>query len=173
MRASVFCGTSVDGFLARLDDALDFLPEGAEDHGYKEFFDSVDALLIGRRTYEVVLGFGGWAYGGKQVFVLSTNELAPAPENARVERLSGEPAEVMAQLETRGIQHVYVDGGVTIQRFLAAGQIDRLIVTRVPVLIGTGLPLFGPTGGKDILLKHVATRSYQSGLVQSEYEVVR
>jgi dihydrofolate reductase len=173
MRASVFCGVSVDGFLARLDDALDFLPEGGEDHGYKEFFDSVDALLIGRRTYEVVLGFGGWAYGEKQVFVLSTKDLAPAPPNARLERLSGEPAEVMAQLEARGIQHVYVDGGVTIQRFLAAGLIDRLIVTRVPVLVGTGLPLFGPTGGRDILLKHVATRSYQSGLVQSEYEVVR
>ncbi len=170
MKASVFVGVSVDGFLARRDHALDFLPEGGgEDHGYTKFFASVDAMVIGRKTYEVVLGFGGWAYGKKPVFVLSTHELRPAPREATVERLSGDPAEIWAQLEARGFRHLYVDGGETIQRFLRAGLIQRLVVTRVPVLIGEGIPLFGPTG-HDIALKHVATRTYASGLVQSEYE---
>ena len=85
--------------------------------------------------------------------------------------MSGAPADIVAQLDVRGIRHAYVDGGITVQRFLRAGLIQRLIVTRVPVLIGEGIPLFGVTG-RDIRLKHVATRQYASGLVQSEYEVV-
>jgi riboflavin biosynthesis pyrimidine reductase len=86
--------------------------------------------------------------------------------------MSGAPAEIVSQLATRGIKHIYVDGGNTIQRFLQAGLIQRIIITRVPVLIGEGIALFGTTG-RDIRLKHVATRYYASGLVQSEYEVVR
>ncbi len=172
MRASVFVGISVDGFLARPGHQLDFLPEVVEDHGYTEFFASVDAMVIGRKTYEVVLGFGGWAYGKKPVFVLSSRELKPAPKEAVVERLSGEPAEIWARLEARGFRHLYVDGGDTIQRFLRAGLIQRLVVTRVPVLIGEGIALFGPTG-RDITLKHIRTSWFASGLVQSEYEVGR
>jgi len=89
-----------------------------------------------------------------------------------VEKLSGSPASVVKDLEARGLGHIYVDGGLTIQEFLRAGFIDRLIVTRVPVLIGTGIPLFGPVES-DIVLRHVATRQYASGLVQSEYELAR
>jgi dihydrofolate reductase len=169
--ASVFVGTSVDGFIARLDGTFDFLDAGgSEPHGYEEFMATVDALVIGRNTYEVVLAFGGWAYGSKPVFVLSTHPLAPAPAEAIVEHMSGDPAEIVAQLTARGIQHIYVDGGITIQRFLRAGLIQRLILTRVPVLIGSGIPLFGALP-HDILLKHVATRQYTGGLVQSEYTV--
>ncbi len=169
--ASVFVGTSVDGFIARLDGTFDFLDAGgSEPHGYEEFMATVDALVIGRNTYEVVLAFGGWAYGNKPVFVLSTHPLAPAPAEAIVEHMSGDPAEIVAQLTARGIQHIYVDGGITIQRFLRAGLIQRLIITRVPVLIGSGIPLFGALP-HDILLKHVATRQYTGGLVQSEYTV--
>ncbi|GGA10746.1 dihydrofolate reductase family protein [Dyella caseinilytica] len=172
MKASVFVGVSVDGFMARLDGGLDFLPAGGgEPHGYTEFMASVDALLIGRKTYETVLGFDEWAYGNKPVFVMSTRELAPCPPNAIVEHVKGSPADILSALEKRGIHHVYVDGGVTIQGFLNAGLIQYLIVTRVPVLIGTGIPLFGPTT-RDIPLKHIATRHYASGLVQSEYEVI-
>jgi dihydrofolate reductase len=87
-----------------------------------------------------------------------------------VEQRSGEPAEIVARLAKRGFKHAYVDGGITIQRFLAAGLIDRMIVTRVPVLIGEGIPLFGPVP-RDIALRHIATRSYSGGLVQSEYEI--
>ena len=84
--------------------------------------------------------------------------------------MSGEPAGILAQLEARGLRHVYVDGGITIQRFLQAGLIQTLTITRVPVLIGTGIPLFGALP-RDIVLRHVATRQYASGLVQSEYVV--
>ena len=171
MKASVFVGTSVDGFIARHNGALDFLPPGGgEPHGYAEFMDTVDALVIGRKTFESVLDFDTWPYGKKPVFVLSTRSLAPVPVGAVVERMSGDAAVILSQLEARGIEHIYVDGGITIQGFLRAGLIQRLIITRVPVLIGDGVPLFGKLP-KDLKLRHVVTRHYQSGLVQSEYEV--
>jgi dihydrofolate reductase len=171
MKASVFIGTSLDGFIARLTGDLDFLPPGGgEPHGYDEFMATVDALVIGRKTFETVLGFDAWPYGAKPVFVLSARPLAPAPPNAVVERMSGNPEDIVSQLAARGISHTYVDGGITIQRFLEAGLIQRLIITRVPVLIGTGIPLFGPLR-RDIILRHVGTRQYPSGLVQSEYVV--
>jgi dihydrofolate reductase len=172
MKASVFVGTSLDGFIARADGALDFLPPGGgEPHGYDEFMATVDALVIGRNTFETVLAFDEWPYGKKPVFVLSTRPLPPLPSGAVVEHMSGTPAEIVSKLEARGIAHIYVDGGITIQRFLQAGLIQRIVVTRVPVLIGTGIPLFGPLQ-RDIRLEHVATRQYASGLVQSEYVVV-
>lgn len=171
MKASVFIGTSVDGFIARPNGDLDWLPPGGgEEHGYEAFIATVDALVIGRKTFETVLTFDMWPYGEKPVFVLSSRALAPAPVGAVVERMSGAPEEIVSQLAARGIQHIYVDGGITIQGFLQAGLIQRLIITRVPVLIGSGIPLFGATP-HDILLKHMATREYVSGLVQSEYEI--
>jgi riboflavin biosynthesis pyrimidine reductase len=102
--------------------------------------------------------------------VLSTRPLGSVPFGAVVERVSGEPADIASQLTARDIRHVCVDGGIAIQRFLQAGLIHRLIITRVPVLIGAGIPLFGLLE-RDIPLKHVATREYPSGLVQSEYEI--
>jgi dihydrofolate reductase len=171
VKASVFVGTSLDGFIARADGAFDFLPPGGgEPHGYEEFMATVDALVIGRKTYETVLALDSWPYGKKPTFVLSTHSLAPAPLGAIVERMSGSPVEIVSQLVNRGIQHVYVDGGVTIQRFLQARLIQRLTITRVPVLIGTGIPLFGAIP-RDITLKHIATHQYASGLVKSEYEI--
>lgn len=172
MKASVFVGTSLDGYIARLDGSFDFLPaDGGEPHGYKEFMDSVDAMVIGRNTYETVLSLGGWHYGKKPVFVLSNHSLAAPPPEAVIERVSGDPREISSQMAQCGFDHIYVDGGQTIQQFLGAGLIQRLIITRVPVLIGTGISLFGPVPS-DIVLKHVATRGFASGLVQSEYEVV-
>ena len=171
MKASVFVGASLDGFIARANGDLDFLEAGGgEPHGYDEFIATVDALVIGRKTFETVLTFGSWPYGNKPVVVLSTRPLAPTPPGAMVERMSGAPADIVSQLAARGIGHIYVDGGITIQRFLEAGLIHRLIITRVPVLIGGGIPLFGAVA-RDIPLKHVATRHYASGLVQSEYLV--
>lgn len=132
---------------------------------------TVDALVLGRNTLDVVLKFPSWPYGSKPVFVLRMRALPPVPAGAVVERMAGEPAEIASMLSARGIGHIYVDGGITIQRFLRAGLIQRLVITRVPVLIGTGIPLFGAVP-RDVLLNHVATRSFASGLVQSEYEVV-
>jgi dihydrofolate reductase len=172
MTASVFIGTSVDGFIARPNDDLDFLPEGGgEPHGYNEFIASVDAIVIGRKTFEKVLSFKAWPYGDKRVVILSSRPLdLSAAVGGLVEQMAGAPAEIVSQLASRGVHHLYVDGGITIQRFLRAGLIRRLIITRVPVLIGEGIPLFGVLP-RDIRLRHVATRHYPSGLVQSEYEV--
>jgi dihydrofolate reductase len=169
---SVFIGTSVDGFIARKNDDLDFLPEGGgEPHGYNEFMAGVDALVIGRRTYEKVLTFGAWPYGSKRVVVLSSRPIdLSVVRGGVVEQMAGQPAEIVAQLAAHGVHNLYIDGGVTIQRFLRAGMIQRLIITRVPVLIGDGVPLFG-TLLHDIRLRHIATRHYPSGLVQSEYDV--
>ena len=171
VKTSVFVGTSLDGFIARPDGKFDFLPEGGgEEHGYEAFIASVDALVIGRKTYETVLGFKEWFYKEKPVFVLSSRPLAPAPAGARVEHLSGHPVDIVATLEARGFKHLYVDGGQTVQQFLAAGLITRIVITRVPVVIGVGISLFGPVP-HDIPVKHVSTRQLSGGLVQSEYEV--
>jgi dihydrofolate reductase len=173
MTVSVFVGTSVDGFIARPNGALDFLPPGGgEPHGYNEFFASVDALVIGRKTFETVLAFPEWPYGNKRVVVLSSRPVdLSVVRGGRVEQMAGTPAEIVSKLAGSGAQHVYVDGGITIQRFLRAGLVQRLIITRVPVLIGEGIPLFG-TLPADIRLRHIATRHYPSGLVQTEYGVI-
>src|SRR5438093_11689241 len=128
---------------------------------------TVDALVIGRKTFETVLTFGSWPYGEKPVFVLSTRALAPTPPGAVVERMSGAPADIVAQLAARGIRHIYVDGGITIQRFLQAGLIHRLIITPVPGLIGTGIPLFGAQIRR-ASCRDVATHQYASGICQIE-----
>lgn len=171
IKLSVFCGVSVDGFLARPDHGLDFLDAGGQaPHGFEEFYGSTDVMVIGRKLFEVVLSFGGWAYGKKPVVVLSSRpQDFSRVKGGALEQMSGDPAEIVKQLKTRGFKHAYIDGGITIQRFLAAGLIDRMVVTRVPVLIGEGIPLFGPVP-RDILLRHVRTRCFPGGLVQSEYE---
>jgi dihydrofolate reductase len=173
MRASAFVGTSLDGFIARESGAYDFLlgNGGGEPHGYDEFFATVDALVMGRNTYEVVAALPKWPYGEKPVYVLSSRPFPSPLHELVVATLSGSPRDVVARLEERGVRHAYVDGGITVQRFLRAGLLQRVTVTRVPVLIGTGIPLFGPTE-RDIPLRHVATRTYAGGAVQCEYEVL-
>ena len=174
MKVSVFVGTSVDGFIARRDGRFDFLDEGGkEPHGYDEFFASVDTIVIGRHTFETVLAFPDWPYGDKRVVVLSSRPVdLSAVRGGTIEQMGGSPAEIVAKLAEKGARHVYVDGGVTIQGFLRAGLVDRLTVSRVPMLIGDGIPLFGALP-HDVKLRHVATLPYAGGLVQSEYEVVR
>jgi dihydrofolate reductase len=172
MTVSVFIGTSVDGFIARPNGDLDWLPAGGgEPHGYNEFFASVDALVIGRKTFETVLAFDAWPYGDKRVVVLSSQPIdLSAAAGGVVEQMAGDPAEIVTKLAASGAHHIYVDGGITIQRFLRAGLVQRLIITRVPVLIGDGVPLFGSLPS-DVRLRHIATRDFPSGLVQSEYVI--
>src|SRR5579863_1713009 len=167
MKASVFIGTSLDGFIARSDGTFDFLPEGGgEPHGYNEFIATVDAIVIGRKTFESVLALPEWPYGDKRVVVLSSQPIDfSAVRGGRVEQMSGPPAESVAKLAASGAHHLYVDGGITIQRFLRAGLIQHVTITRVPVLIGEGIPLFGAVP-HDLRLRHVSTQSYPSGLVK-------
>jgi len=172
MRASVFVGTSVDGFIARHNGDFDFLPDGGgEPHGYNEFIATVDVLVIGRNTFDKVLTFDTWPYQDMRVVVLSNRAIdTSAIPAARVERMFGEPPDIMDRLAATGARHAYIDGGITIQQFLRAGLIQRLIITRVPVLVGQGIPLFGSLP-QDLKLRHVATQAYAGGLVKSEYAV--
>jgi dihydrofolate reductase len=176
IKASVFIATSLDGFIARADGGLDWLSGGEststeQDFGYQEFMDSVDTIVIGRNTFEPVLTFDAWPYSGKKVVVLSSGPSAVPPHLAdSVEWLSLPPQHLVERLESQGATHLYVDGGKTIQGFLNAGLINELTITRIPILIGTGIPLFGPLD-HDVRLTHVATRQFENGFVQSRYRV--
>jgi dihydrofolate reductase len=176
IKASVFIATSLDGFIARSNGDLDWLTEAQsasteQDYGYQEFMDTVDTIVLGRNTFELVLTFDTWPYGGKKVVVLSSKPSAVPPHLVdSVEWLSLPPQQLVERLAARGVTHLYVDGGKTIQGFLRAGLIDELIITRVPILIGTGVPLFGPLD-RDVKLTHLATRQFENGFVQSKYRV--
>lgn len=179
MRVSVYIATSLDGFIARENGNLDWLPgsDGAseqseEDFGYHEFMDSVDALIMGRKTFETVLSFGiEWPYSEKRVIVLSSQLLQiPSDLPATVEASSCSPAELIQHLSEEGYQRAYIDGGKTIQSFLNAGLIQDMIITRIPVLIGSGISLFGPVDN-DRKLRHINTCTFENGFVQSQYEL--
>jgi dihydrofolate reductase len=173
MNLSVFIGASLDGFIARKNGDLDFLPPGGgEPHGYNEFIATVDVIVIGRNTFETVLAMKPWPYGHKRVVVLSSRPVdLSAVVGGIVEQMAGSPTEIVSKLAATGANHLYIDGGITIQRFLRAGLIQNLTITTVPVLIGDGIPLFGSLP-HDIRLRHIATRHYPSGLVSSEYRIV-
>lgn len=171
----VFIATSLDGYIARLDDGLDWLPVGGDeagnDFGYAALMATIDTIVLGRRTFEKVLTFGGWPYDAKRVIVVSsgTPEM-PDEIRDRVEVISSPPADLLAHLGATGSRRIYVDGGVTIQRFLAAGLIGEMTITRVPVLIGSGIPLFGALPG-DVVVTHETTTAYSNGMVQSRYRI--
>jgi len=179
MKVSVFVATSLDGFIARRDGSIDWLnaanatmPEG-EDCGFRAFLDSVDTLIMGRKTYEQVLSFGQWPYGRTPVVVLSHNAInIPAHLADTVTHFTGAPQALLDRLAAQGVEHVYVDGGSTIQGFLAQSLIDEITITRIPVVIGDGIPLF-PQTKQDILLTHSRTISYTFGFVQSTYSVYK
>jgi dihydrofolate reductase len=182
---SVFLGMSVDGFIARLDGTLSFLdgcgeppdegdaptPDDGEggDFGFAEFVSSVEAVLMGRSTYEFIQPFADWPYQGKPVHVLSTTLEPGADDRITVH---GSFDDAVAALIAAGYRRVYVDGGRTVHAFLRAGLITDLTLSRVPVLIGTGLTPFGELAA-DIPLEHVRTQTFGGGMVQSTYRVRR
>lgn len=160
---------SLDGFIAGPHDELDWMERGggpSEDHGFNAFFASVDQLLIGRRTWEVVGRFPAWPYEGKPVAVLTRR---PGETRHGERLLSGEPAEVLRALGDGGARRVYVDGGAVVSQFLAAGLLDELTVSILPVVLGAGIPLFQATG-PERWLSLAAHQAWRSGLVQLRYE---
>ena len=175
IRASVFVATSLDGFIARKNGSIDWLlaasgkaPEG-EDFGYAEFMDPVDAVVMGRRTFEQVLAFPKWPYGEKSVIVCSRKFVdIPSMLRDRVIGSDDEPAVIAKKLAMTGARRVYIDGGITIQRFLEAGLINDLVITVIPVILGEGRPLFGPMG-RDVKLELESAKPYKCGFVQLKY----
>lgn len=172
-RGAVFIATSVDGYIARPDGGLDWLAAGesGEDFGYDAFMAGVDVLYMGRGTYETVRGFGTWPYAGRRVVVASRSlpRRRDAPPGD-VEVTPEAPSDLFERLSAEGAGRVYVDGGRLITSCLGAGLVDEMTITRVPVLLGEGLPLFGRSD-RDVRLEHVRTRPFASGLVQSTYRV--
>lgn len=184
-KISVYIATSLDGFIARKNGDIDWLidddeppkplddPQIKEDYGYREFINSVDVLVMGRKTFEKALTFGQWPYKDKNVVVLSTGTLSiPDLLHDIVTVISMSPMDLAEYLSEQGATHIYVDGGNTIQRFIAAGLVDEMTITRIPVLIGDGIPLFGPLD-KDVALTHVFTRKFENGYVQSKYRFTK
>jgi dihydrofolate reductase len=175
----VFIATSLDGFISRADGSIDWLDQAnarvpaGEDCGYEQFMSTVDALVMGRHTFELAKSFSEWPYGRTPTFVLSSrmNSLPTGlPSTVYLSREA--PAALVARLSAQGMGHLYIDGGVTIQRFVSDALIDEVTITRIPVLIGSGRPLFGPLSS-DVRLEHISTRAFDFGFVQSKYRVVK
>ena len=171
MRTTVYVGTSLDGFIARKDGDIDWLVkyQNKEVHdSYHEFISRIDAMAIGRGTYEKVLSFPEWPYE-KKVFVLSSSlKQIPGTLNEKATLVAMKPAALLNYLSDKGYSNIYVDGGKVIQSFLKEDLIDELIITRVPELIGTGIPLFGHLDN-DLQFEHIRTNLYSDGLVKSHY----
>lgn len=172
MRSIVFIGTSLDGFIARKDGDIDWLVQYANDeavHAYEKFMSGIDAIVIGRGTFEKVLSFPSWPYE-KKVFMLSTSiKEVPAVLKEKVTILSMKPGELLNYLSGKGLSSIYVDGGKVIQDFLKEDLIDELIISKVPVLLGNGISLFGHLD-TTIPFKHNRTEIGSNGLVRSYYE---
>jgi dihydrofolate reductase len=171
----VYIGSSLDGYIARKDGSFDWLvPFGDEDavEAYKEFIAGIDLLIIGRGTYETVLGFPAWPYDLPVVVLSRTLETSPPGIKENVSISGLEPKQLLRKLDEEGIRSVYVDGGKVIQSFLAEDLIDELIIAHVPVLIGDGIPLFGRID-RDLKFEHKRTASFPNGLVRSYYKRIR
>ena len=170
--ANVYIGTSLDGFIARKDGDFGWLMKFADAgaiESYNEFIANIDVMVIGRGTFETVLGFPSWPYD-KPVFVLSsTIKKVPDSLSGKATITSMEPSEVLQHLSAEGFKAAYIDGGKVIQSFLAADLIDSLIIATIPILIGSGIPLFGSLD-TDVNFEHVQTSTYPNGLVRSYYK---
>src|SRR5437764_8818 len=111
MKATVFVGASVDGFIARRDGRFDFLPEETEPHGYEELMAAVDTIVFGRNTWELVASFQPWPYPKSKRIVVLSSRPVELPAGRNVVHLSGDPSEIVAKLDAMGAKHLYVDGG--------------------------------------------------------------
>ena len=174
MACRSFMAVSIDGFIARRNGSVDWLkgggPAGTEDYGYSEFISEIDVLLMGRRTFETVLGFGSWPYE-KPVFILSRSRReVPAALSGKARYISMSPAQAVEHLTEQGLRRIYVDGGVTVQSFIAAGLLDEIVLTTVPLLLGGGYRLFGDLE-REVSCTLTGSKAYPDGFLQSRYRL--
>jgi dihydrofolate reductase len=171
-KISIYIAQSIDGYIAREDGGLDWLEYGHvgdEDYGFKQFINSIDAIVLGRNTYDVVCGFGNWPYEGKKVIVLS-HTLKEVRNEA--ELFCGKLTDLASRLYADGIKHVWVDGGITACRFLEAGLVEDITLSIIATVLGSGIRLFTPMN-KEHKCHLVSTQSYPSGLVQLKYTIIK
>ena len=184
MKCSVYIATSLDGFIATHEDSLDWLhsagngknlkPENA-DMGFANYLASIDCIIMGRKSMEIISSMNltaeQWPYGDIKIIILS-NTISQAPENlnGKIEFYSGELSKLLQNLEAKGHKHAYIDGGTTIQNFINHGLIEEITITRAPVLLGEGKPLFGKTN-KNIKLTNPSVIVFDNDFVQLKYNV--
>jgi dihydrofolate reductase len=174
VKISVYIAASMDGFIARQNGDLDWLPageEGGDDFGYTDFMSTIDHIVMGRNTFEKLLTFGAWHYN-KKVIVLTSRDLTiPSQLVDKVETLHLSPRELIHEMGRRGAKSIYLDGGVTIQHFLREGLVNEMTITTIPILLGEGLSLFGKLE-QDIKLELLISRSFKNGFVQNKYKTL-
>jgi dihydrofolate reductase len=174
MPNTVYIATSLDGFIARENGNIDWLMHlpnpDKSDYGFSKFLERMDGIIMGRKSFEAVLEFSEWPYSIPiPVFVLS-NSLKELPKGLPVhaEIIKGDLNLIIESLKRRGFNNLYIDGGETIQGFLNEDLIDELIITRVPVILGAGIPLFGKNK-LEIVFEHAKTEVLNHMLVRSNY----
>ena len=172
MKISVFIAMSLDGFIAGENDELDWLravESKDEDYGYKKFFSTVDAILLGRNTYEKIIKFESWPYHEKTCYIATNRPLHPLYNEKSV---SGSPDEIFQFLKQNNHRHIYLDGGKLIHSFLEKKQIDEMTISVIPLLLGRGIPLFSKHE-HIINLSLQRAKSFPSGLTQLCYKVIK
>jgi dihydrofolate reductase len=168
----VYIACSLDGFIARKDGSIDWLmetpnPENS-DYGFSAFMDRIDGIIMGRSTFETVLSFEQWPYT-KPVYVLShTLKEVPPRLRDKAEVVQGDLQDIIASLNSKGIKHLYIDGGKTVQSFLKLDMIDELIITRIPIILGSGIPLFADMD-REVKFELTQTEILNKDLVKSTY----
>jgi len=172
----VYIATSLDGYIADKNGGIDWLTDipnpANSDYGYSEFINRIDGIIMGRNTFEKVLSFGDWPYT-KKVFILS-NSIKKVPDNigTKAKIISGPLTSILEKLKSESYNNLYIDGGKVIQSFLKEGLIDEIIITRIPILLGDGIPLFGKLINP-IRFAEVKTEILNKFLVKSYYKIIQ
>ncbi|WP_330110548.1 dihydrofolate reductase family protein [Methylophaga thalassica] len=184
MKCSVFIATSADGYIASSDDGVDWLESSGKtdvdlgeqsDMGFNSYIASVDCMIMGRGCMEKLASFNltpdQWPYGDIRIIALSSS-IKTVPDNlkGRLELYSGDISRLILTLEEEGFRHAYIDGGVTITHFLNEKLINEMTITQVPILLGSGKPLFGFIDHQ-IKLKNAQIKAFANDFVQVKYEV--
>jgi dihydrofolate reductase len=183
MKCSVYIATSADGYIAAPDGGVDWLQTagnkkvdmGSEDMGFKAFMDSVDCIIMGRKCMEMISSMNltpeQWIYSDMPIVVLSNTVKEPSENlHGKIEMYSGDINKLIHNLESRGLKHAYIDGGATITSFINLELIDEMIITKAPVLLGEGIPLFGKIK-KSIKLENAEATAYKNEFIQLKYSV--
>jgi dihydrofolate reductase len=167
----LFIATSLDGFIARPDGGIDWLFSDA-DYGYAAFFDSIDTVVMGRKTYELSLSFGPpYVYEGKASYVFSRTNAGTKDEHA--EFIAGSSKDFIHSLRARAGKDIWLVGGAELVRdFLAEDLIDEFVISIHPIVLGAGMPLF-PADARELSLTLKNSIAFESGLVQLHYERMR
>jgi len=184
MKCSVYIATSADGYIATTDGGVDWLHSAGDpnadmsknpDMGFNRFIASVDCMIMGRKCMQAISSFNltdeQWPYPETKIYVLSHSIIKPPPNlTGKVEMYSGDITELMQQLEASGHKHAYIDGGATITAFINLQLINEMIITKAPVILGKGIPLFGEINTRVNLINSEAV-AFPNDFIQIKYEV--